>query len=136
MINLMCILVALDPDTPLFSVMPWKSHSFLVKWQAHDPVNYSMPGTTFHLKYALVGKNHDLTRVRRLCLGTDQWNTTEEIALPKRELILDGLQSQMDYWIVGVGRENDRRTQSPRFKVRTGNGLGLSHINAGKNYVL
>jgi hypothetical protein len=57
---------------------------------------------------------------------------TEEIALPKRELILDGLQSQQDYWIVGVARENDRRTHSPRFKVRTGGGLGLSHINAGK----
>lgn len=45
-----------DPDEPRFSVMPLKSHSFLVKWQAFDPVNYSMPGTTFHLKYTLVGK--------------------------------------------------------------------------------
>jgi hypothetical protein len=35
----------------------------------------------------------------------------------------------MDYWIIGVTRENDRKTQSPRFKVRTG-GFGLSHINA------
>ncbi|KAI6175506.1 Neuroglian [Aphelenchoides bicaudatus] len=104
-----------DPDPPLFSVMPFKSHSFLVKWQAPDPTNYSFPGTTFHLKYTLA--------------GSDQWNTTEEIALPKRELILDGLQSQQEYWIIGVARENDRRAQSLRFKVLTGGGLGLSHFN-------
>jgi hypothetical protein len=50
-------MINLDPDVPLFSVMPYKSNSFRVKWQSANPVNYSMPGTTFHLKYALVGKS-------------------------------------------------------------------------------
>ncbi|KAI6224569.1 hypothetical protein M3Y95_00766900 [Aphelenchoides besseyi] len=105
-----------NPDVPRFAVLPHKSRSFLIRWQAIDASTYPMPGTTFYVQYALV--------------GSEQWNRTEEIALPKRELLLEDLRADTDYWIIGVARENDRRTHSARYKVHTGGGLSLSHINA------
>ena len=65
-------------------------------------------------------------------VGTENWNQTDEIALPRRELLIEGLKSDAAYWLIGVARENERRTDSARYKIHTAGGIGLSYLNAGE----
>ncbi|CAD5224223.1 unnamed protein product [Bursaphelenchus xylophilus] len=103
------------PDPPKFSAIPTSSTSFKITWHPNNGSNWGLSGTTFHLKYGI--------------LGSSDFNRTDEIALPTRSFLLDNLLPDADYWILGVARENDRHTESQEYQLHTSSGINLSHLN-------
>ena len=80
-----------------------------------------MPGASFYINYTK--ENSKI------------WHQTEEIDLPNTNIVLDNLEENTNYVIVGVAKEGKRLSEALPIVVFTEGRNTVSHINHGLCYL-
>ncbi|VDM40547.1 unnamed protein product [Toxocara canis] len=107
-----------NPDVPMFKVTPTSPQTAQVQWIPSNDSEWAMPGPSFYVNYSLS--------------ESDIWQESEVINLPRTHILLDGLQEDTNYRIVGVSKEGNRHSASNETTIRTLSRATMTHISRGK----
>ncbi|KAL3982055.1 Immunoglobulin I-set domain family protein [Acanthocheilonema viteae] len=104
-----------EPDIPNFTVEAISPTMARVQWLPSNGSEWAMPGSTFLVNYSIANSN--------------DWIESEQISLPRTEVLLSGLEEGTRYKMIGIAKEGQRQRTSEVIIIQSLSRATITHIS-------
>uniref|UniRef100_A0A8R1TTT8 Uncharacterized protein n=1 Tax=Onchocerca volvulus TaxID=6282 RepID=A0A8R1TTT8_ONCVO len=104
-----------EPDIPNFTVEAISPTTARVEWLPSNGSEWAMPGSTFLVNYSIA--------------NSDDWIESEQISLPRTEVLLIDLEEDTQYKMIGIAKEGQRQRTSEVITIRSLSRATITHIS-------
>ncbi|KAM3726416.1 Neuroglian [Dirofilaria immitis] len=104
-----------EPDVPNFTVEAISPTTARVQWLPSNGTEWAMPGSTFLVNYSIANSN--------------DWIESKQISLPQTEVLLNDLEEDTRYKIIGIAKEGQRQRTSEVITIRSLSRATITHIS-------
>ncbi|VDK40447.1 unnamed protein product [Gongylonema pulchrum] len=107
-----------EPDVPSFIVEATSPTTIQIQWLPSNGSEWMMPGSTFFVRYSIA--------------DSDEWTESEQISLPRTDILLSDLEEDTVYKVIGIAKEGNQQRASDVIAVRSLSRATIAHISHGK----